>query len=123
MNLLLGKLILVVDDEALIREVMLEEFELEGAEVVTAQGGNEAFRLLLKRSFDAVVSDVRMPDGDGLSLVRNIRTKLSSPPKLFLCTGYNDLSEEEVKKMGVERLLEKPVSLAEMITIISKALK
>jgi len=121
-TLLTGKNILVVDDEELLCEVFKEMFEYHGASVKTSNSGSAAFELLKKEKFDIVVSDVRMPKGDGMTLVRQISAELPYKPYVFLCTGFSDVSLDDAKKLGVLEIFSKPFSEAEILARIEKSL-
>jgi CheY-like chemotaxis protein len=69
---LAGKMILLVEDEADLREPISEELMYFGAKVLQAANGQEALRLLEANPIDAIVSDVRMPGGDGVELLKNV---------------------------------------------------
>ncbi len=71
--------LLVVDDEPEIAELLAELLQAAGYEVVTAHSGAEALRLLPTSHFDAIVSDLRMPDIDGAALWREV---LALEPRL-----------------------------------------
>ncbi len=83
-------LILVVDDQAPTREALASELREAGFEVLSAGGGAEAWELFRRRRFDLVVSDLRMPEGDGFSLLRRIHGRCSPHPDVpvFLVSAY-----------------------------------
>jgi CheY-like chemotaxis protein len=64
--------VLVVDDEDELREIFVDEFRAIGAKVFEARQGVEALEILRREKIDVLLSDVRMPGGDGISLIRNI---------------------------------------------------
>jgi len=68
-----GARLLVVDDDPASCEAVAEGLRAEGFDVVTALGGNEALARARERVFDVVVSDVRMRDLDGLTLLQTLR--------------------------------------------------
>lgn len=108
-NLLLKKRILIVDDEDLLREILSEDLTSAGATVIEAANGEIAFDLLKKHSFDAVVTDIRMPGGNGTDLIKNINTYFQNEkPKIFVCSGYNDFSLKEVESVKVSFTFNKP---------------
>lgn len=117
---LLGKKIIIVEDEEFLRELLEEIFQLEGAQVTEAQNVAEAINLLKKSKYDIIFSDVRMPGGDGVSLMATIQDQVPNPPRCFLCTGYSDVTEEDLKKIGVEKLFAKPFNTEDLIEILSK---
>jgi YesN/AraC family two-component response regulator len=116
------KFILIVDDEELIREILIEELTFYGANVISAENGTVAFELIQKNKFDAVITDVRMPNGNGLVLIKNINSKIQDKPKIFICSGYNDISETEIQSLNVSYTFNKPFEREDFIAIISKNL-
>jgi CheY-like chemotaxis protein len=118
-----GKVILVVDDEADLREILRDELIFEGAEVFEAANGREAMAHLAKRKFDAVLSDIRMPGGDGATLAREIREKHPSQPVIILITGFADLHSEEAFGLGADGYVTKPFHLEELKMNLLRLLK
>ena len=116
-----GVSILVVEDEVDLREIIAEILMSEGAVVSQAENGNRAFALLQKNDFDVVISDVRMPGGDGVDLLHCIDKNIPLKPKIFLCSGYNDLSPGDATKLGVIEMFSKPFNLTSMITSIARS--
>lgn len=108
MKLLAGKTILVVDDERMLREIISEEFTDKGAEVVTAENGRQAFKIVLEKRIDLIVSDLRMPEGDGIELLKNVKSYNRTTPKFIILSGYFDLNREEAYARGACALLTKP---------------
>jgi DNA-binding NtrC family response regulator len=90
--------VLVVDDEEGIREAVSINLEVDGFKVVTASGGDEAIELLKKTKVDFIISDVRMPKGDGVSLLKYVKEHYPSLPHIVLFSGYAEVNAEEVKK-------------------------
>jgi CheY-like chemotaxis protein len=118
-KLLKGKTILVVDDEPDLREVIALEFQLAGAETAEAPNGNEAFALLQSRAFDVVVSDIRMPNGDGISLLDRIKLKNVDCPIVLLITGFSDITTDAAYACGAEGLFIKPFDRKEIVRTIN----
>jgi CheY-like chemotaxis protein len=87
------KKILVVDDEANIRELFREELEDMGYEVTTVGDGSEALSLLDRTLFDLVTLDMRMPDMDGIETLRKMKEKNSSLP-VVICTAYEEYKHD-----------------------------
>ena len=111
--------ILIVDDEELIREILSEAFTLHGADVETAESGFEAVAKLKTSRYDLILTDIRMPNGDGIYLLENIQ-KLPKPgPKLFVCSAYNDLTEEKIKELGILKIFNKPFELGSLLNEVS----
>jgi len=114
-----GKKILVVDDEEGIREIYREELEYHGAVVVEAAGGNQAYEVFMSDLYDAVVSDVRMPKGDGVELLERIKNSDRSAP-VILISGLSDLTREDTLEKGAVELLYKPCSADDLIQCLER---
>lgn len=100
--------VLVVDDEEALREIFAEELTYLGARVYCAKNGEQALQLYKQHSIDVVISDVRMPGGDGLQLVKDITSLTKPVPKIFVCSGYMDKTTDEISQMGVVEVFAKP---------------
>ena len=117
------KKILVVDDEPELREILSEEFRYLGYEVHECSNGIEAWDYLQKNSVDIVVSDVRMPKGDGMTLLKNICSgTLKHPPLVYLLSGFSDVDEHEAQKLGAHRVFPKPFELRALTQAIKEDL-
>lgn len=118
MKSLEGFKVLIVDDDPDLRELVCDDFLLAGADVAVASSGKEAIVLVTQNNFDFIVSDMRMPNGDGRFLAGEV-LKLSGPkPLFFLYSGFNDLSENDLAKLEVAEVFAKPFSASEMIDSI-----
>lgn len=116
---LAGKKIIIVEDEEFLRELLTEIFQLEGAAVTEALNGTEALELLKLSKYDIVFSDVRMPGGDGIALMKTIHKEFPDPPRRFLCSGFSDINEDQLKKIGVEKLFAKPFNTDDLIETLA----
>ena len=109
---------LVVDDEPELLEILSEYFELKDFNVFTAGSGNKALEFLNKEKVDFVLSDIRMPDGDGIHLVKSLREIDEKEPVIYLYSGQidkNSLStDENLLMMGVQKLIKKPFATEEI---------
>lgn len=115
--------ILVVDDEEGIRDSMEMNFELEGFKVVKASGGRAALEIIKNQKIDFVLSDVRMPDGDGFTLLKEIIKLNLRLPTVLLITGFAEITRDEVIEHGGIDLLQKPPEIEEIIKIINQTVK
>ena len=107
--------VLLVDDEEGIREILAESLTDYGLRVKTASNGLEALVLLKEYRFDVVLSDIKMPKMDGLTLFTRIRSMDSARrPTLILMTGAN---ESPVSGVADEILL-KPFSVADFLKMV-----
>lgn len=104
--------ILVVDDEADVREVIQLNLQREGYLVTTAAGGSEALELLGNADFDAAILDVMMPGMDGLDLCRAIRqdSRLRNLPVLLLTARDSEMDQIIGLEVGADDFLSKSAS-------------
>lgn len=105
-----GLRILIVDDDPQIRNFFVEEIEYHGGKTVTAANGEEGVQVYQNDpNFDLILSDMRMPQGDGLFLFRKLKELSDKPISFVLITGFSDISESAAKQEGILRVFEKPV--------------
>jgi CheY-like chemotaxis protein len=90
--------------------------EYEGARVQEAENGKAAMELYQRDGFDAVVSDIRMPGGDGLELLGSLRKLNCSTPVVMLITGFSDLSHDAAYNLGADAVLSKPFDVNELLS-------
>lgn len=115
--------LLIVDDEAGIRAALRVSFAASGWNVETANGVVEASRLLERKKFTLVVSDMRMPDGDGLDVVRSAR-KASAETAVILLTAYGNVSDAvQAMRGGAFDYLTKPISFEQLQEAASRVLQ
>jgi two-component system, OmpR family, response regulator len=108
------KHILVVDDEARIREVLQYALRKEGFEVLSATDGREAIDAVERGGVDLVVLDVMLPEVDGLSACRHIRAE-SRVPILFLSARSEEIDRVLGLELGGDDYLTKPFSVRELV--------
>lgn len=123
MKLFSGIQILVVDDDDLLREVICDIFTSEGANVSEADNGTKALLMIQNQNYDVVVSDVRMPGGDGITLAKNISELSGAKPLVFICSGFNDLNTEKADQLNIQKIFEKPFDHKHMIAEVSQKLR
>lgn len=112
------KPILVVDDDLQMRTALKEAISRAGFEAVLAGDGQEALQLLTNNSFSMMVTDMKMPKMDGLSLLKVIRKKIGHLPILVI-TGFGTIQDAvEVMKEGASDYLLKPFSFEALMTKI-----
>ncbi len=115
--------ILVVDDEPNYLIVLSELLRDEGFEVFTAPGGKEGLEFVRDVDLDIVITDIQMPDMDGLSFLKEIK-KVNPDLPVIAITAYAEV-EKAVQAMqaGAFNYLSKPFSNDELIVNISKAVQ
>jgi CheY-like chemotaxis protein len=117
--------ILVVDDELQIREMLRKMLEMEGHDVITASDGRAAIRLVQQRHVDLIITDIIMPDEDGLGVL--MKLKEHSPEiKTIAISGGGRIGPQDYLKMakglGAHRVFSKPVEREEMLNAIKELL-
>lgn len=106
--------ILIVDDEEDLLEMLKFEFEFQGFNVNLATGGDQAFLHFKENDIDVVLSDIRMPSGDGISLLKHI-LEVSPKTPFFFMSGYSEISEEDALKKGAAAYFVKPFDLPAIV--------
>jgi signal transduction histidine kinase len=117
---LAGRRVLVVEDEAPLRELMAEAFTARRAQVDAARDGAEGWALWKDGHYDLVISDQRMPELTGLELLARIRATESKVP-VILASGYGlEGAEAELAKDPHLRILPKPFSLRRLYALATE---
>jgi len=115
--------LLVVDDDPDSCEAVAEALRIEGHEVTTAHGGDAALTLAKEQVFDIVVSDIRMPNLDGLALLRGLRE--STPDvTVILMTAFGTVEAAlGAIKDGAYDYVSKPLHLDELLHTVRRAIE
>lgn len=117
------KSILIVDDEADLRELIAQYLKALDYEVVSADSGKTALKILGDRSFDLFILDLAMPKMNGDVLLREIRKLGIQTPALFL-TAHDTLDDKTaVFEAGADDFLAKPFSPRELEFRVSAILR
>jgi two-component system response regulator PilR (NtrC family) len=114
--------VLVVDDEADIRELLDMTLARMGLACDCAASVHEACMLLQKGHYGLCLTDMRMPDGDGLELVRHIESKYPALPVAVITAHGSTENAVAALKAGAFDYLSKPVSLAQLRALVKSAL-
>jgi len=115
--------ILVVDDEANIRRVLAAQLVREGYDVHTAEGVDQALSLLREHHIDLVITDLRMPKGDGMDLLKQSVAMDPDLPVVILTAHGTVDSAVEALKMGAFDYVTKPFDQGELRAIVAKGLR
>ena len=115
--------LLIVDDEAGYRKVLRAIFEDEGHDVVTASDGRAALAHLAKVKRDLIISDVRMPDIDGIALLKQAREQ-DPDIGVVLMTAFGTIeTAREAFKLGADDFIQKPFNNEELKVIVKRTLE
>jgi putative two-component system response regulator len=113
--------ILIVDDDPDIREIFKEGIQYVGYACLTANGAYEALEILQQQSVDVVVSDINMPEMNGLELIKVIKERHDSD--VIIMTGFiEDFTYEEIVGRGASDFIQKPVRISEFIARLKRVL-
>jgi DNA-binding NtrC family response regulator len=115
--------VLVVDDEAGMRMALQANFQREGWRVETASGASDALRKMRSESFPLVVTDVRMPDGNGLQLMRTVRNSHPSTAVIVLTAFGNVPEAVKAIQDGACDYLTKPISFEQLQVSVGRVMK
>jgi GAF domain-containing protein len=112
--------VLVIDDEADVRELVADVLASHGYEITVAAGGREGLACFEATHYDVVLTDVGMPDLDGWEVARAIKSSRADTPVLLL-TGWADAAEPAAA-VRVDGILKKPFALDELAAAVAEAL-
>jgi len=114
--------VLVVDDEETIRELLLKTLALADYEVDLAPDGRTALERMRMIQYDLLITDLRMPGVDGLTVIREAR-RLKADIAVIIVTGYSsEASAIEAINLGVQGYLTKPFRVPRVLAAAAKAL-
>lgn len=114
--------LLIVDDEQSYRQLLSLVFGDAGYNIKTAANGREALDLLKAEPIDMIVSDVRMPDLDGIDMLRELRETMPDVGIVFMTAHASVEAAREAFKLGADDFIEKPFDVDELKLIVKKAL-
>ncbi|HEX2584747.1 MAG TPA: response regulator, partial [Steroidobacteraceae bacterium] len=114
---------LVVDDEADIRELLTITLQRMNIDVSTAPDLNSAISRLRNNNFELCLTDMKLPDGDGLSLVEWIQSHRPNIPVAVITAHGNVESAVRALKLGAFDFISKPLDLAALRKLITATLK
>jgi DNA-binding NtrC family response regulator len=115
------KKILVIDDEAIVRVSCERVLTPEGYDVKVVSKGTDALDILSRENFDLVLTDLKMPDMDGLEVLKEIKSRW---PRInvIIITGYGTISTAvQAIKLGAYEYLEKPFTPEDILRAVQRA--
>ncbi len=116
--------ILVVDDDPMVTQLVIDMLRLDGYEVDTAPNGIAALEKVQARRYDLILTDLHMPELDGVGLYRELTRRQVHPPKrIIFLTGTSGTSEAHrvVQETGLP-LLGKPFNVADLLELVRRTL-
>lgn len=117
--------ILIVEDQTEVREALRDLFVAAGYEVSVAKDGYDAIEKAVSEDYDVITMDVRMPGMNGIRATDLLRERRPSIPVVIISGYLGDTFEyrKTLEGMGVRYFLEKPVSMAEAVKTVRRAIK
>ena len=115
--------ILIVDDEQSYRQLLTLVFETDGHSVRTAMNGRQALAALQEAPADVIISDVKMPDMDGIDLLRAVRETVPDLGVILMTAFASVETAREAFKLGADDFITKPFDVEELKLIVKKALE
>lgn len=114
--------ILAIDDQEIIRDLLVNMFGSAGHEVTTAERGEEGIAKFKIQRFDLVVTDLSMPDLSGWEVAREVK-RLRPDMPVILITGWGqNLDEEKLRESGVDRVVSKPFRIEQLMKTVEELL-
>jgi signal transduction histidine kinase/ActR/RegA family two-component response regulator len=112
--------ILVVDDEPAIREIFRDALEPEGHDVILAESGPTALKILETEKVDVLFTDLGMPEMSGWEVARRVH-KIDPDVFIVLTSGWGqDFNQKQITKHGINYVLPKPVQFGTLLTLVHK---
>ena len=115
--------IIIVDDEQSYRQLLTLVFEEEGNSIRTAMNGRQALGLIEEECPDVIVSDVKMPDMDGIELLRAVRETQPDVGVILMTAFASVETAREAFKLGADDFIQKPFDVEELKLIVRKTLE
>ncbi|MCE1246486.1 MAG: response regulator [Firmicutes bacterium] len=121
----MSKTIMTVDDSSSIRQMVSFTLKKEGYEVIQAVDGNDALEKLKTAQVNMVITDLNMPNLDGISLIKKVRAIPSYKfiPIIMLTTESQDSKKSEGKAAGATGWIVKPFKPEQLVTVVKKVMK
>lgn len=114
--------VLVVDDDIDLLEMIKDLFSNYGFTLFSALNGVAALKIIEANKIDIILTDIRMPQMDGIELLKNIRERDHSHPCVLVTSGYTDYSAAELFSLGANGFFHKPFNMATVRESLYKAL-
>ena len=118
-----GAKVLLVDDDASLLKLLALRIESKGYEVTTCESGILALQILKNQVFDAVITDLRMDEMDGMALHRQLQSRYPALPVIMMTAHGSIPDAVEATKQGIFAFITKPVDKDELFESLAKAIE
>jgi two-component system chemotaxis response regulator CheY len=121
----MAKTFLIVDDSASMRQLISFTINDAGYEVVVAENGKDALEKVAKAKIDLVITDLNMPEMDGITFIKSLRDRpeFRYVPIIMLTTEAQDAKKQEGRAAGASGWIVKPFSPEKLLDVIRKFIK
>ena len=117
-----GETVLVVDDEDLVRDLLVQFLSLRGYRALGAKDAREALKMVEQASPDLILLDLMLPGTDGVEVLRRLRER-SFPGAVVIITGsYDEDLLQEAWSLNPQEVITKPVDLEKLLTVVQLVL-
>ena len=114
---------LIVDDKASVRTMLVEVFRDQGFDIREAGSGEEAIALIAKEPFQIVISDLSMPNKNGIDVLRAAKSA-SQETEVIIATGYGTIETAvEAMRLGAHDFITKPINISELERKVEKIVR
>ncbi|MEO6994851.1 MAG: response regulator [Lacunisphaera sp.] len=120
------KHILVIDDDDMVRTFIRKALEMSGYTVSLANNGYEAMVIFRQSKLDGIITDLLMPERDGIETILEIRRHAPEIPIVAISGGFNSMSSVYLKTaehLGADAVLSKPFSVEQLLTALESSMK
>lgn len=116
------KRVLIVDDQESMREMLSDLLDMMGHKAEAVEGGSQALEHLAEKTVDLVITDLNMPEMDGMELMKRIKEKTPDLPVIVI-TGYGTFhTEKQVLSNGADGYIPKPCTINRVQATVNAAL-
>jgi DNA-binding response OmpR family regulator len=118
-------LILIIEDDEMIRSNLFDFLELENFNCLTAENGLIGLKLARQFNPDLIISDMNMPQLDGSEVLKSLRQDFRTAriPVIFMTANTDENNRDRAWQLGANDYLTKPISFSKLLTAINKQLK
>lgn len=114
--------VLIVDDEPVLCEIKSAWLTRLVGRVLVASNGAEALELMAVNHVDLVITDIRMPGMDGVTLLKKITASGKPQPRVIFVTGFSDFEARDAYDLGADAILEKPMGRDDLLQFVKRSL-
>lgn len=113
--------ILVVDDEAMMRELLEKILRRDGYQVLAAADGEEALEIMHRQKVNLVISDIKMPRVDGFGLLKAVKAEFPKVPVIMMTAFGDTFSVKDALLLGADEYVTKPFKSYEIALVVERA--